>query len=220
MFTGLIEAVGTVREVKKTQNGATISIVSREIIQGSEIGDSISTNGVCLTISSFIDNGFTADVMPETLKRSGLGKLGPGSRVNLERAMSTNKRFGGHIVSGHIDGVGRITGIRKDSNAWLFDIAAPEEIMRCIVIKGSIAVDGTSLTVAGVERDSFTVSIIPHTKEETILSYKRPGDEVNLENDVIAKYIEKFIFSGPVAETGRKEESKITEEFLMDNGFI
>ena len=176
------------------------------------MGDSIAVNGVCLTVTSFTDASFTADVMHETLNRSSLGALRPGSKVNLERAMSADGRFGGHIVSGHIDGTGRITDIKKDDNAVWYTISAPPDILRYIVEKGSIAIDGISLTIAYVDSRCFKVSIIPHTSANTTLALRKPGDTVNLENDCIGKYVEKLL--QPYQKTGN-----ITREFLLQNGF-
>jgi len=177
------------------------------------LGDSIAVNGVCLTVTSFTSNQFTADVMHETLNRSSLGQLRIGGIVNLERAMSANGRFGGHIVAGHIDGVGRVTDIKKDDNAIWYTITCSPEIMRYIIEKGSIAIDGISLTVAALGKDYFKVSIIPHTAAQTTLSLRKPGDIVNLENDLIGKYVEKLI------QPYDKKDKGITYEFLAQHGF-
>ena len=184
------------------------------MLQGSQVGDSIAVNGVCLTATSISGNIFTADVMPETLRRSGLGQLTGGSRVNLERAMAAGGRFGGHIVSGHIDGTGTIRELKREDNAVWVTIDCSPKILRYIIEKGSIAIDGISLTVAKTDSQSFSVSIIPHTAGATTLSLRKVGDVVNLENDIVGKYIEKFI-------TFEKEKPKsgITKEFLLKNGF-
>ena len=163
------------------------------MLEGTRIGDSIAVNGVCLTVTKLTDGRFTADVMPETFSRSNLGELTVGSPVNLERAMAADGRFGGHIVSGHIDGRGKITKIKNDGNAVRFWIAADEKILRLIVEKGSIAVDGISLTVVSVSDSDFSISIIPHTLGETTLGIKRVGDTVSLENDIIGKYVERLL---------------------------
>lgn len=176
------------------------------------LGDSIAVNGVCLTVTSISPNGFTADVMHETLNRSSLGNLRIGSLVNLERAMPANGRFGGHIVSGHIDGTGTVSDIRKDDNAVWYTIKTSLPILRYIIEKGSIAIDGISLTVARVYKDSFSVSIIPHTATLTTLSNRRVGDSVNLENDCIGKYVESLMGI-------ESRNSKITAGFLVKHGF-
>lgn len=212
MFTGIVEEIGTVKKISRGQK-AYLEIQADKIFSDIHIGDSIAVNGVCLTVTDFSGKIFTADVMNETFNRSSLGSLKNGSHVNLERAMSANGRFGGHIVSGHIDGTGDIINITKDDNAVWYKISADENIMKYTVEKGSIAVDGISLTVARVEKNNFSVSIIPHTREQTILYEKKSGDYVNLENDIIGKYVEKFLnFSKP-------EKSGITMKFLTENGF-
>jgi len=212
VFTGIIEEIGTVKKISRGQK-SYIEIQADKILSDIHIGDSIAVNGVCLTVTDFSGKIFTADVMNETFNRSSLGSLKNGSHVNLERAMSANGRFGGHIVSGHIDGTGRIINIRKDGNAVWYKIEAPENIIKYAVEKGSIAIDGISLTVAGVEKNDFSVSIIPHTREQTILSEKKSGDYVNLENDIIGKYVERFL------NFGKPEKSGITMKFLTENGF-
>ena len=178
-------------------------------------GDSIAVNGVCLTVTGFAKNTFTADVMHETLKKSSLNLLNPGDHVNLERAMKANGRFGGHIVSGHIDGTGTIAKIEKDDNAIWYTIETSEKVMKYIVEKGSIAIDGISLTVARVASGSFSVSVIPHTAMVTILCESAIGDIVNLENDVIGKYVEKLMGF----ENSQTEQSKISKEFLFKYGY-
>ena len=215
MFTGIIEEVGTIKQIQKNPASAVITIAADTVLEQTKIGDSIAVNGVCLTVTSFGRDYFCADVMHETLNRSSLGALGVKSPVNLERAMLAGGRFGGHIVSGHIDGTGTIRDVRRDGNAVWYTIQAPEPILRLIVEKGSIAIDGISLTVARVDHVSFSVSIIPHTLQETALAFKRAGDIVNLENDCIGKYVAKLI--------GVEEEDKagkgMTREFLQRYGF-
>ena len=211
MFTGIIEEIGTVQRIESDK----IHILAKTVLENTKIGDSIAVNGVCLTVVRKTSSFFTADVMPETLNRSSLGKLKNGSSVNLERAMAADGRFGGHIVSGHIDGMGTIQKITKDGNAVRYRIAAAKSVMRGIVEKGSITIDGISLTVAQVSDTDFTVSVIPHTQANTVLREKRAGDYVNLETDIIGKYVEKLLH--PSAET--KKESKLTMEFLRENGF-
>ena len=212
MFTGIIEEIGHVNNVKKGTASAILTIQAEKVLEGTHIGDSIAVNGVCLTVTGIYDNTFTADVMHETLNRSSLGKLVSGSAVNLERAMAADGRFGGHIVSGHIDGTGKVAAITKDDNAIWYQIKTDSGILKYIVEKGSIAIDGISLTVAKVDAKSFAVSVIPHTLEKTALAGKKLQDTVNLENDCIGKYVEKFV-------TESKKETGITREFLLKNGY-
>lgn len=220
MFTGIIEEIGHVVHVISGYNSGEIRIGAKKVLEGTQVGDSIAVNGVCLTVTKLYKDSFTADVMPVSLQRTNLGKLSIGAPVNLERAMAAGGRFGGHIVSGHIDGVGYIHETRREENAVWVTIGAPSEIMRLIVEKGSIAIDGISLTVAKMNRDSFCVSIIPHTGEETILLKKKPGDPVNLENDIVGKYVEKLLFTHPDnTETKGEAKSGITMEFLREHGF-
>lgn len=212
MFTGIIEEIGKIQGIQKGANSAVLSVQATKIMEDVHLGDSIAVNGVCLTVTSISPNGFTADVMHETLNRSSLGKLRIGNPVNLERAMPANGRFGGHIVSGHIDGTGIVSDIRRDDNAVWYVIKTPLPILRYIIEKGSIAIDGISLTVARVYKDSFSVSIIPHTASLTTLSARRVGDLVNLENDCIGKYVERLM--------GKESENNdITAEFLAKHGF-
>ena len=215
MFTGIIEEIGTVQKILNFSRSASLTIQGNIIFQDLQLGDSVSVNGVCLTVSSRAANSFTADVMNETLTRSSLGSLRTGSFVNLERAMSSKSRFGGHIVSGHIDGTGVITNIKKDENAAWYTIKVREKIMRYIVEKGSVAIDGISLTVASVSHDYFSVSIIPHTSKNTVLSKKNVNDTVNIENDIIGKYVEKLINS----EAVDNPQNSITKEFLTKYGY-
>lgn len=215
MFTGIIEEKGSVKRIEAGGDFCRIHIQAERVLEGTKVGDSIAVNGVCLTVTD-INGGFVADVMPETLERSSLGRLAPGSRVNLERAMAADGRFGGHIVSGHIDGTGRIAEVKRQANAVWYRIAASEKLLRYIVEKGSVAIDGISLTVARVTGSDFSVSIIPHTLGETILSEKKPGDIVNLETDVIGKYVERLL---QLPEQNEKKESGLTKEFLLQAGF-
>lgn len=209
MFTGIIEELGTIERVGAGQ----IAVRARTVLEGTRLGDSIAVNGVCLTVTHLTGAGFTADVMPETLRRSNLGQLRPGSRVNLERAMAADGRFGGHIVSGHIDGMGQILALRDEGNAVWVTIAAPPELLRGIVEKGSIAIDGISLTVAAVTDRDFSVSIIPHTGGQTTLLHRRPGEQVNLETDIIGKYVSRLL------APERAPQGGITREFLTQYGF-
>ena len=214
MFTGIIEEVGTVKAVKRSGTSSFIEIQAKKVLEDIHLGDSIAVNGVCLTVTHCDGSIFRADVMNETLSRSSLGSLTTGSLVNLERAMAADGRFGGHIVSGHIDGTGTVSDIRNDGIAVWYTITAPPELLRYIVEKGSIAIDGISLTVAKVTETSFSVSIIPHTAAQTILGTKKTGDMVNLENDIIGKYVEKLMKPAEAAP-----QSGITMEFLAKNGF-
>lgn len=215
MFTGIVEEVGKIKKIERNTVSARLSIEADKVLQEVKEGDSIAVNGICLTVTSFTKNSFTADVMHETMNRTTLGKLKENSPVNLERALSVMGRFGGHMVSGHIDGRGKIVGIEKDDNAVLFTIETTEKILRYIVEKGSVAINGISLTVARVDRKNFTVSVIPHTLRVTSLGSFQKGDEVNLENDIVGKYIEKLLgLSCP-----EKKESTLTMDFLIKNGF-
>ena len=213
MFTGIVEEKGKVIALEKSGDSCVLKIAANVVTEGLAIGDSVAVNGVCLTAVSVSESHFCADVMNQTLKMSSLGALKPQSSVNLERAMAANGRFGGHIVSGHIDGVGKITAIRRDANAVWYTISASSELMRYIVAKGSVALDGISLTVAELDSGSFSVSLIPHTAKSTVLGEKRVGDTVNIENDVIAKYVEKLL------SPQQPQKSGITMEFLLENGF-
>lgn len=215
MFTGIIEEVGHVKGVISGGQAGEIGIAAKKVVENTKIGDSIAVNGVCLTVTKLLSDGFTADVMPETLRRTNLGMLNIGSKVNLERAMAADGRFGGHIVSGHIDGTGTIAKMQREENAVLVTIDANKEILALIVEKGSIAIDGISLTVANLNSDCFTVSIIPHTGSETTLLNKKPGDKVNLENDVVGKYVQRLLGIEKKNETS----GKITMEFLAEHGF-
>lgn len=216
MFTGIIEETGTVRSVTKGKASAVLTIEADKVLEGTKTGDSIAVNGVCLTATSIAGKTFQADVMAETLRRSSLGALARGSRVNLERAMAADGRFGGHMVSGHIDGTGTVLSLKQEDNAVWVEIQAAPGILKLIVEKGSIAIDGISLTVAKVAETSFAVSIIPHTGKETTLLKKKPGEVVNLENDVIGKYVERLLH---FPEPEEQRESGITMDFLVKNGF-
>lgn len=208
LFTGIIEEVGTVRRMRT--GGMTIA--AKHIMGDVKLGDSIAVNGVCLTVCEMSADSFSADVMPETLRRTNLGTLKVGSAVNLERAMAANGRFGGHIVSGHIDGTGTVVSLRKEGNATWVTISALPELLRYIVVKGSVAIDGISLTVAKVSQHDFSVSIIPHTGSETTLLHKKCGEQINLECDIVAKYIEKLC--------GRQSGGTLTADFLAAHGFV
>ena len=231
MFTGIVEEMGTVRQIKKGRASAVLTIAADKVLEDAHIGDSIAVNGICLTVTSLGSGTFTADVMHETLRRTAFSRLAPGVRVNLERAMAADGRFGGHIVAGHVDGVGTITELRRDDNAIWYSFRANPGVLRYIVEKGSITVDGISLTVADVGETSFSISAIPHTVAQTVLQDRKKGDPVNLETDIIGKYVEKLLYAGaPLTvntaadhtgpETSPKKSSGgITREFLMKNGF-
>ena len=221
MFTGIVEEVGTVERIQRGTHSARLQIRAAKVLEGVALGDSIAVNGICLTVSTLAAGCFSADVMHETLDRSSLARLGCGSHVNLERALAANGRFGGHIVAGHVDGVGRITAVQRDDLAVWYTVQAGPEIMHYIVEKGSIAVDGISLTVARVWPDAFAVSTIPHTVWQTILCERREGDMVNLETDILGKYVEKLLRSAMQdgAKDSSSTESRISREFLSRYGF-
>ena len=204
MFTGIIEEVGRLKNL----DGGRIEIACEKILEGMKIGDSISTNGICLTVVDFGENFFAADVMPETFKKTSLAD----KNFNLERALKLGDRFGGHIVSGHIDGVGKILSIRPEGNALLIDVTAENFLLRQIAAKGSVALDGISLTVVEAGKENFSVSMIPHTREVTNFQFKRVGSFVNIETDILAKYIERLL--------NFKETPALDENFLMENGFL
>ena len=216
VFTGLVEEIGTVRSIRHGRTSAVLSVRAETILSDLKTGDSVAVNGVCLTAASVDAGGFTADVMPETIDRSSLGTLGTGSLVNLERAMSAQGRFGGHIVSGHIDGTGTITRLRRDESAVWYTVASPPEVLRYVVEKGSITIDGISLTVAKVTDIDFSVSLIPHTSAVTVLGKKKEGAVVNLEADISGKYVEKLL---NYRERSPRSATGLTMDFLTENGF-
>ncbi len=212
MFTGIIEEIGTVKTIKKGPKSVALTISATKVLEDTKLGDSIATNGVCLTVTSMTKDTFTVDVMHETLKRTAMVTIQTGTKLNLERALTLSTRLGGHMVSGHIDGTGTITSIRQDDIAYWVKIQTKPSMMRYIIEKGSIAIDGISLTVATVEADAFEVSIIPHTKDETTLLSKPLGSLVNLECDLIGKYVEKLL-------TPETKRQGIDEAFLKKYGF-
>lgn len=216
MFTGIVEETGILRSLRPASGGGgVLAVRCRAALDGSRVGDSIAVNGVCLTVSSLAEDGFSADVMPETLRRSNLGLLSPGTRLNLERAMPADGRFGGHLVTGHIDGRGSIRSAAREGNAVWYTIGCCPEILRLIVPKGSVAVDGISLTVADTGPGFFRVSVIPHTASLTSLGGRGPGDTVNLENDCIGRYVERLLQAG----MGQKPAGALTAEALSALGF-
>ena len=217
MFTGIIEEMGTIQSIQRGEKSSILKIKGKKVLQGTRIGDSISTNGICLTVTKIGNDSFDADVMSESLKRTNIGELAPGSYVNLERALSLETRLGGHIVSGHIDGTGKIREMKREDNAVWITVETSPKVLRYIIEKGSIAIDGVSLTVVTVDEQSFKVSVIPHTGEETVLLHKQPGDAVNLECDMIGKYVEKLL---GLDSKVRVQESQVTTGFLKENGFF
>lgn len=239
MFTGIVEESGIIRRLEMRGSSGQIWIQCKKVLEGTKIGDSIAVNGICLTVTGLQEDGFTADVMAETVRRSSLSTAVQGDSVNLERAMALNGRFGGHIVSGHIDGTGEVRNIQREENAVWYSIAAPRKILKYIIEKGSITIDGISLTVAYVDEEIFKVSIIPHTMQETTLAQRKVGATVNLENDVVGKYVERFLQVGRPGKgccdadsesgesgkgqdgygTAQSETSGITMEFLERYGF-
>ncbi len=206
MFTGIIEEVGHIKAIQTGAKSCRLEVEAHRVMEGTAVGDSIATNGVCLTVTSLTDHGFTADVMPETMRRTALGELKPGSEVNLERALQLQSRLGGHLVSGHVDGTGRITDLRQDDNAVWMTIECEPRLLRYIIEKGSITIQGISLTVAKVDARSFAVSLIPHTQAVTTLHRARVGDRVNLENDIIAKYVERLLGIGQDNHLSTKDD--------------
>lgn len=208
MFTGIIEEVGRLKNLR----GGRIEITCKKILEGIKVGDSIATNGICLTVVDFGEDYFAADVMPETFRKTSLAELNSGGLVNLERALQVGDRLGGHIVNGHIDGVGKILSIRADGNALLIDVTASSHLLKQIAAKGSVAIDGISLTVVNAGAESFSISMIPHTREVTNFQAKRVGSLVNIETDVLAKYVERLM--------NFKATPAVTKELLEANGFI
>lgn len=215
MFTGIIEEIGIVSNVKFMVDSCQIHINARKILDDCKEGDSIAINGACLTVIKVLSNGFIADIMPETVRRTNLKDLRVGDKVNLERALRPTDRMGGHIVAGHVDGIGKIIAFKTEGIATLMDVDVPSELTKYIAIKGSISVDGVSLTITKVSNSGFQVSLIPFTKQNTILGLKQPGDSVNIEVDMFARYIERLIIR-------QKEEqnSIIDEDFLKLHGFL
>ena len=218
MFTGIIEEVGAVRGVVSGSAWGSITVGAKRVLEGTKRGDSIAVNGVCLTVTNLFPDGFTADVMAETLRRSNLGALRAGDRVNLERALAADGRFGGHIVSGHVDGLGEITEIRREGNAHWVTLAAPQALLELVVEKGSIAMDGVSLTVAARTEGTFSVSLIPTTAADTTLLQKGAGAKINLETDIVGKYVRQLL-RVPAQAAARDAESRISEAFLKQYGF-
>lgn len=214
MFTGIIEETGILESIKPGTNSARLTIRAVTVLEGLKVGDSINTNGACLTVTDFNRNTFEVDVMAETMRSTNLGQLKTGYTVNLERALLLTDRLGGHMVSGHIDGTGTISGLRKEDIATWLEITAPKNLTQFIIIKGSVAIDGISLTVNGLHDGGFSVSLIPHTAAKTTLLNKKPGDTLNIECDLVAKYIRKFL----IGNTSLKNKN-LDYSFLKEHGF-
>jgi riboflavin synthase len=222
MFTGLVEEVGIITRVERRSDSAHFTVQARVVLEGTRLGDSIAVNGACLTVTALADNSFVVDAMTETLIHSTLGTTSVGTLVNLERSLALGERLGGHLVLGHVDAVGEVLSVRPEGIAQRVRMTLPQEVRGCVAVKGSIAVDGISLTVIEVEEDAFSVGIIPHTLKETTLGQVRAGVRVNLEADVLARYVrqtvtdlmEKSGHSAAVTSTGA-----LTEELLREQGF-
>jgi riboflavin synthase len=217
MFSGIVEEMGAVTVLRKTLEGARLTILASTVMDDLKIGDSVSVNGICLTVVSRSERDFSVEVSPETLSVSTLGGFAVGMPVNLERAMKLNERIGGHLVAGHVDGVGVIRSRQQDSNAIVFTIGAPPEILRYCVAKGSVTVDGISLTINAITEQGFSVAIIPHTAKMTIVGLKQVNDTVNLESDLIGKYVERLL-----QERGQlpKPTISIDTDYLQKRGLI
>jgi riboflavin synthase len=217
LFTGIIEELGSIKGLKTGDKSIEMTISADQILQDVNLGDSIAVNGVCLTVTEYDKSQFSVDVMPETVNATSLSLLKVGSKVNLERAMAANGRFGGHFVSGHVDGIGKIIKKEPQSNAIYYEIEVPDALSHLFMLKGSVTVDGTSLTIFGVKDNSITISLIPHTVTHTVLGDKKEGDIVNIECDMLAKYVENML-SGLKKDKGK--ESQINTQFLAENGFL
>jgi riboflavin synthase len=211
MFTGIVEEMGSVKELRRDAGAARLTISADVVLGNTVVGDSICVNGVCLTVVDLTNREFSADIAMETLKITNLGELRSGSKINLERALQLSARIGGHLVSGHVDAIGRIRNKREEGNGWRFFLDAPENVLRYVIKKGSIAIDGISLTVADVDKSGFSIAIIPHTAKLTTLGFKSAGESVNLESDIIGKYVERLL-------SGRGEGG-VSLELLQKNGF-
>ncbi len=224
MFTGIVEEIGKVAGIRKGVHSIVLTIRASKVLEHTKIGDSIAVNGICLTVTSIGGKMFTADVMHETLNRSSLKQIQVGTPVNLERAMAADGRFGGHMVAGHVDGVGTITQIEQDDNAYRYTIQADASLLHYMIEKGSITIDGISLTIVAVHANDFQVSVIPHTTAQTILQYRKKGDVVNLENDLVGKYIEKFLMdrvdNRSVGKAQSSSQSTLDMGMLARTGFL
>lgn len=218
MFTGIVEEMGSIERIVGGSQASIVTIRASKVLTDAHLGDSIAVNGVCLTVTSFSGDRFTVDVMPETMRNTNLGSLKRGDQVNLERALAVGSRLGGHLVSGHVDGTGSIVERRKHANAVLFRIQTDAALLRYMIPRGSVTIDGISLTLVEVNEHDFSVSIIPHTLEHTCLDDKMQGDTVNLECDLIGKYVERLL-SVRVEQPGEKGQSRLTADFLREHGF-
>lgn len=216
MFTGIVEEIGKVQRITQSGEAMRLVLEGKKVLEDVKLGDSIAVSGVCLTVTDYTSSSFSVDVMPETYHSTTLAELKRGSSVNLERAMAANGRFGGHFVTGHVDGTGMILRKEKKDNAVYVDIEVPPSGTVYTMFKGSIAIDGTSLTIFGIKDNVITVSLIPHTYSETVLGLKEPGDKVNIEFDMLAKYIHTLM----ERKNGQDKNSKVTLELLKENGFM
>ncbi len=220
MFTGLVEEIGKISKITKGSNSYQFGIQTKKVLNDLKLGDSVATNGACLTVVEISNTSFTVDIMAETVKRTNFSQMRIGDKVNLERAMRLSDRLGGHLVSGHIDGIGKISHIQKEDIAHIINIEAPNEVLSQMLNKGSIAIDGVSLTIINVSDKDFQVSIIPHTAHETTLLIKKAGDFVNLETDLIGKYVLNFLRTDKNKNVTQAKASKVSMDFLAENGFI
>jgi riboflavin synthase len=221
MFTGIVEEMGRMRRVGKQGQAMILTVEASKILEDVQLGDSIAVNGVCLTVVAFDGTTFTVDVMPETFRKTTLKHVQPGARVNLERAMPANGRFGGHIVQGHVDTPGRIVSRHPEENAVVFRVEPDDSSqMKYVIPHGSITIDGISLTVVKIEENAFTISIIPHTLAQTVLNEKQPGDRVNIEYDLLGKYIDRLLSFGRREEESAGQSGRLTMDFLSKHGFM
>lgn len=217
MFTGIVEELGKVRDCRRDGEGYTLSVNCKRVLEGTALGDSIAVNGVCLTVTDMDASGFVTGLAPETRHRTALEELASGSPVNLERSVTPSTRMGGHFVQGHVDATGTIREFRRDEDALWVTIKAPQDLMRYVVIKGYITLDGTSLTVVGVGDDWFSVTLVAYTQAHIVMPLKKVGDKINIEVDVLGKYVERLLQQGAIA-TGR-QSAGIDAQFLKENGY-
>lgn len=220
MFTGLVAELGTVQRLARQGNSYHLTVGAKKVLENLKIGDSVAVNGACLTVVRMDDSGFTADVMPETVRLTNIGSLQPGSRVNLERTLRLCDGLDGHIVSGHVEGLGTISEQRPEGIAVVVTIATPPELLKYIIKKGSVAIDGISLTVTEVTDTSFSVSLIPHTAKETTLGFKKVGDSVNLETDILGKYVERMLTWNNAQHKQAGKADTLNMNTLLENGFV
>ena len=218
MFTGLVAELGTVQRLARQGSSYHLTVGAKKVLENLKIGDSVAVNGACLTVVRMDEGGFTADVMPETVRLTNIGSLQPGSKVNLERTLRLCDGLDGHIVSGHVEGLGTISEQRPEGIAVVVTIDTPPELLKYIIKKGSIAIDGISLTVTEVTDTSFSVSLIPHTAKETTLGFKKVGDSVNLETDILGKYVERMLTWNKQTQAGKADT--LNMQTLLENGFV